>query len=223
MLKILVIEDHEEMSDLIKYNMEQKNYEVICSSDANEGLIHLESFSPDVILLDLMLPGLKGMDFLNIIRNNQKYNYIPVIIISAKNAEIDIIRGLENGADDYLTKPFSMNILAAKVKALLRRAPAMENKVVSESGITVDTVNYTAKINDEELLLTNKEYELLVLFLKNPKRVFTRNQLLDAIWGYESDVYSRTVDTHISSLRKKLGEKGKIIKSVPKIGYRLEI
>ncbi|GAB1534842.1 response regulator transcription factor [Geovibrio sp. ADMFC3] len=222
MIKILVIEDHEEMSDLIKFNMEQKNYEVICSADANDGLIHLENFSPDVILLDLMLPGLKGMDFLSIVRHNQKYVHIPVIIISAKNTENDIIKGLENGADDYLTKPFSMNILAAKVKAILRRTPAMENKIISESGITIDTVNYTVKADGDEVVLTNKEYELLVTFLRNPKRVFTRNQLLNAVWGYDTDVYSRTVDTHISSLRKKLGDKGKIIKSVPKIGYRAD-
>jgi two-component system phosphate regulon response regulator PhoB len=222
MIKILVIEDHEEMSDLIKFNLEQKGYEVICSADANDGLIHLENFNPEVILLDLMLPGLKGTDFLAIIRNNKKYQHIPVIIISAKNTENDIIKGLESGADDYLTKPFSMSILAAKVKAILRRSPSMENKVISESGIEIDTVNYTVNTEEGEIVLTNKEYELLLIFLKNPKRVFTRNQLLNAVWGYESDVYSRTVDTHISSLRKKLGVKGSIIKSVPKIGYRSE-
>ena len=222
MIKILVIEDHEEMSDLIKFNLDQKGYEVICSADANDGLIHLENFNPDVILLDLMLPGLKGIDFLAIVRNNKKYQHIPVIIISAKNTENDIIKGLEVGADDYLTKPFSMSILAAKVKAILRRTPAMENKVISESGIEIDTVNYTVRTEEGDIVLTNKEYELLLIFLKNPKRVFTRNQLLNAVWGYDTDVYSRTVDTHISSLRKKLGDKGRIIKSVPKIGYRAE-
>lgn len=222
MIKILVIEDHEEMSDLIKFNLEQKGYEVICSADANDGLIHLENFNPDVILLDLMLPGLKGIDFLAIVRNNKKYQHIPVIIISAKNTENDIIKGLEAGADDYLTKPFSMSILAAKVKAILRRTPAMENKIISESGIEIDTVNYTVRSEEGDIILTNKEYELLLIFLKNPKRVFTRNQLLNAVWGYDTDVYSRTVDTHISSLRKKLGDKGRIIKSVPKIGYRAE-
>ena len=177
----------------------------------------------DIILLDLMLPGLKGMQFLQIVRNNKKYSGVPIIIISAKNTEQDIINGLEMGADDYLTKPFSIKILIAKINAILRRNPAIKSKIISINGISIDTNNYVVTVDGDEVSLTNKEYELLQLLLKHPKRVFTRNQILNAVWGYESDVYTRTVDTHVSSLRKKLGKRGAFIKSVPKIGYRADI
>jgi len=223
MIKVLVIEDHEEIRDLISYNLGKENFETICFDNANEGLIHLENNEVEIILLDLMLPGLKGMQFLQIVRNNKKYSGVPIIIISAKNTEQDIINGLEMGADDYLTKPFSIKILIAKINAILRRNPAIKSKIISINGINIDTNNYVVTVDGEEVTLTNKEYELLQLLLKHPKRVFTRNQILNAVWGYESDVYTRTVDTHVSSLRKKLGEKGSFIKSVPKIGYRADI
>ncbi|PLX71193.1 MAG: DNA-binding response regulator [Denitrovibrio sp.] len=223
MIKVLVIEDHEEIRDLISYNLAKENFETICFDNANEGLIHLESDDVDIILLDLMLPGLKGMQFLQIVRNNKKYSGVPIIIISAKNNEQDIINGLEAGADDYMTKPFSIKILIAKINAILRRNPAIKSKVISINGISIDTNNYEVTVDGNEVNLTNKEYELLQLLLNQPKRVFTRNQILNAVWGYESDVYTRTVDTHVSSLRKKLGERGTFIKSVPKIGYRADI
>lgn len=223
MIKVLVIEDHEEIRDLISYNLGKEGFETICFDNANEGLIHLESDEVDIILLDLMLPGLKGMQFLQIVRNNKKYSGVPIIIISAKNAEKDVINGLETGADDYLTKPFSIKILIAKINAILRRNPAIKSKVISINGINIDTNNYEVTVDGEEVTLTNKEYELLLMLLKHPKRVFTRNQILNAVWGYESDVYTRTVDTHVSSLRKKLGSRGSFIKSVPKIGYRADI
>ncbi len=223
MKKILIIEDHEEMRDLISFNLSNNSYETIGFENANEALAFLEDSDIDLILLDLMLPGLKGMQFLKIIRELKKYNHIPVIIISAKNTEQDIVSALEAGADDYLTKPFSMKILTAKINILLKRKTNLEEDVVKLAGIEIDKTSHKVFIEKSEINLSNKEFELLLLMFKNPKKVFTRNYLLDTIWGYSSEVYSRTVDTHISSLRKKLGDKGKIIKSVPKIGYRLEV
>jgi two-component system phosphate regulon response regulator PhoB len=223
MKKILIIEDHEEMRDLISFNLSNNSYETIGFENANEALAFLEDSDIDLILLDLMLPGLKGMQFLKIIRELKKYNHIPVIIISAKNTEQDIVSALETGADDYLTKPFSMKILTAKINILLKRKTNQEEDVVKLAGIEIDKTSHKVFIEESEINLSNKEFELLLLMFKNPKKVFTRNYLLDTIWGYSSEVYSRTVDTHISSLRKKLGDKGKIIKSVPKIGYRLEV
>jgi len=224
MIKVLLIEDHEEMRDLISFNLMQSGMEILGFENANDGLIHMEDAEPDIILLDLMLPGLKGMQFLQIMRGNSKYDEIPVIVISAKNTEQDIVSALESGADDYLTKPFSMKVLAAKIKAMMRRKPATStSKTISVAGIDIDPDTYSISVDGNEVSLTNKEYELIYMMLKNPKRVFTRNQILNSIWGYESDVYSRTVDTHVSSLRKKLGDKGQIIKSVPKIGYRIDL
>jgi two-component system phosphate regulon response regulator PhoB len=223
MKKILIIEDHEEMRDLISFNLSNNSYETIGFENANEALVFLEDSDIDLILLDLMLPGLKGMQFLKIIRELKKYNHIPVIIISAKNTEQDIVSALEAGADDYLTKPFSMKILTAKINILLKSKTNQEEDVVKIAGIEIDKTSHKVFIEESEINLSNKEFELLLLMFKNPKKVFTRNYLLDTIWGYSSEVYSRTVDTHISSLRKKLGDKGKIIKSVPKIGYRLEV
>ena len=221
MKKILVIEDNEDMRELVNFNLSQNNFEVFDFENANDGLMFLEDNHIDLILLDLMLPGLKGMQFLQIIRNSG--NNIPVIIISAKNTEQDIINALESGADDYLTKPFSMKILIAKIKVILKRNTFADDKIINFNDIEIDTTAHKVFIEGNEVILTNKEFELMLLMFKNPKKVYTRNYLLDSIWGYNSDVYSRTIDTHISSLRKKLGDKGKIIKSVPKIGYRIDI
>lgn len=220
--KVLVVEDEANLREILKFNLEKEGYLTEAAVDANEALIFLDEFMPDIILLDLMLPGLKGMQFLRLIKENPKCKHIPVVVVSAKNSESDIVNALESGADDYITKPFSIKILLTKLKIILKRQNILESKTILYQGIELDESIRKAKIDGEEVSLTHKEFELLSLFLSNPKRVFTRNQLLSNIWGYDSDVYTRTVDSHISSLRKKLGSKGDIIKSVPKIGYKVE-
>lgn len=220
--KVLVIEDEANLREILKFNLEKEGYLTEAAMDANEALIFLDEFMPDIILLDLMLPGLKGMQFLRLIKENPKYKHIPIVVVSAKNSESDIVNALESGADDYITKPFSIKILLTKLKIILKRQTKLESKTILYQGIELDETLRNAKIDGEEISLTHKEFELLSLFLSNPKRVFTRNQLLSNVWGYDSDVYTRTVDSHISSLRKKLGIKGDIIKSVPKIGYKVE-
>jgi len=220
--KVLVVEDEANLREILKFNLEKEGYLTEAAMDANEALIFLDEFMPDIILLDLMLPGLKGIQFLRLIKENPKYKHIPIVVVSAKNSESDIVNALETGADDYITKPFSIKILLTKLKIILKRQNILESKTILYQGIELDETIRKAKIDGEEISLTHKEFELLSLFLSNPKRVFTRNQLLSNIWGYDSDVYTRTVDSHISSLRKKLGIKGDIIKSVPKIGYKVE-
>jgi len=218
---IMVIEDEDALRDIIIFNLEKNGYSTVSVPNANDALIIIEDYLPDIILLDLMLPGLKGQQFLSIIKKNSKLLYIPVIIISAKNSEEDIIKGLQAGADDYLTKPFSINILLARIKAILKRTYHITSN--SEySGISIDEKNYKVFADKKEIILTNKEYTLISYLVKHPLQVFTRNQLLSSIWGYEAEIYTRTVDSHISSLRKKLGDKGRLIKSIPKIGYKLE-
>ena len=224
MNRILLIEDQEDLRELIVYNLKKDNkYEMIETDNANDALIFLEDINVDLILLDLMLPGLKGTDFLRIIKNKKKTEEIPVIIISAKAKEQDVLQGLNLGADDYVTKPFSVKVLMAKIETILRRVHPGKRTTFTYQGISVNTENHKVFSESKEVTLTNKEYELILLFLKKPQKVFHRNQLLNTIWGYDSDVFTRTVDAHISSLRKKLGKMGKLIKSIPKVGYGLDI
>lgn len=222
MSKILIVEDEESLREILKYNLERNDFETFCAEDANQALLYLEELVPDLILLDLMLPGLKGGQFLKIIKENPKYISIPVIVVSAKNSEDDIIRALELGAEDYITKPFNIKILTAKVKVIIKRSLRSDSKIIVYKDVEMDTTLRTVKVSGEAIALTHKEFELLYFLVTNPKRVFTRNQLLSNIWGYDSDIYTRTVDSHISSLRKKLKGSGNLIKSLPKIGYKAE-
>jgi two-component system phosphate regulon response regulator PhoB len=220
-MQILIIEDETELRELMEYNLKRQNYQVSTIDNANDALIMIEDCPPDLILLDLMLPGLQGMQFLDIYRQRDKGT--PIIIISARIAEDDIINGLEHGADDYLPKPFSIKILLAKVKAAFRRSVEGDvTHAISSGGITVDLDAHRASIGNSVLQLTQKEFDLLSLFIRKPEKVFTRNQLLNLIWGYEADLISRTVDAHVAMLRKKLGTKGSFIKTMPKIGYLWE-
>lgn len=221
-MQILIIEDEEALRELLEYEFGRQEVTVVALDNANDALMAVEDCPPDLILLDLMLPGLKGLQFLDILR--REGNEVPVIIISARNAESDIINALERGADDYVTKPFSFNFLEAKMKAVLRRGGEVKsNSKFSQGGISIDLEAHKALSDGLVLPLTQKEFELLSLFIRKAGRAFTRNQLLNSIWGYDSSLVSRTVDVHVASLRKKLGDKGRYIQTVPKIGYLWEI
>jgi DNA-binding response OmpR family regulator len=220
--KILLIEDNKDLSAIIKFNLIKNDYEVFDVENANDGLMILDDIEINLILLDLMLPGFSGLEFLKIIKKNKNFINIPVIIISAKTLEDDIIEGLKLGADDYVPKPFSINVLIAKIEAILRRSHLNIEDTLSFKGIEFERATYRIKVDGEDVNLTKKEVDLLVIFLENKEKVLSRDVLLNKVWGYTSDVYTRTVDAHISSLRKKLGKKGKLIKSIPKIGYVLK-
>lgn len=225
MRNVLIIEDDADIAELIIYNLQKAGFKPHHAENANEGLIILGEDACDIILLDLMLPGLRGMEFLKIIRSNDEYSNIPVIIISAKTQEHDIISGLNTGADDYLPKPFSMEMMLAKINTILRRGASWTGRaanVLEYQGIKIDDANHKVYAGGQEIKLTHKEYELLRLFLSNPDTIFSRDRLLNSIWGYDSQSYTRTVDAHIASLRKKLLEYGDLIISVPKTGYGLK-
>jgi len=220
---ILVIEDQDDVRELVAYNLRKQNYEVIEADNANDAFILLEDINLDMIILDLMLPGLGGLDFLKILKSKELYQSISVIILSAKSEEHEVVTGLKLGADDYITKPFSIKVLLAKVESVMRRVNAQEQNLLRYQSIQINQDEHKVYAEEREVTLTNKEFELLLLFLKKPKKVFHRNQLLNSIWGYDSETYTRTVDAHVSSLRKKLGAPGKLIRSIPKVGYGLDI
>jgi two-component system phosphate regulon response regulator PhoB len=217
-MQILLIEDEAALREVIEYHLTREGYKVVSLGNANDALIVMEEAPPDLILLDLMLPGLQGLQFLDIFR--QKNQSTPVIIISARNTEEDIIKALERGADDYLPKPFGVKLLETKIKVALRRKGEKTDLSAYESaGIRVELETHKALAGEKELNLTQKEFDLLALFLRKPEKVFTRNQLLSMVWGYDTDLNSRTVDVHVAMLRKKLETKGTHVKTVPKIGY----
>ncbi len=223
MAKLLLVEDEDALREIVSFNVRNAGHTIVDTDNANDALMLLEEFMPDLILLDIMLPGLKGDQFLSLLRANHKFAQVPVIIISAKSSEEDIVRVLESGADDYLTKPFSIKVLLAKIGVVLKRSRIDETSGrIDYADISIDETDHKVYVAGQETTLTNKEFDLLLLFIKHPRRVFTRNQLLSTIWGYDADVYTRTVDSHISTLRKKLGPAGQIIKSIAKIGYKAE-
>lgn len=221
MAKILLVEDDDTLKEILKFNLSRENHSVFDTDNANEALIYMEELIPDLILLDLMLPGLKGEEFLKIIRSNKDTENIPVIIISAKTSEDSIVKLLKTGADDYLTKPFSIKVLLSKIDVHLKKKKA-DGSILSYGNVTVDLRKHKVSVNGQDVELTHTEFELLGFMIKHPQIVFTRNQFLSNIWGYESDIYTRTVDSHISSLRKKLKSADFKIKSVPKVGYKIE-
>ena len=218
---ILVVEDEKDIGELIRFNLQKEGYEAISVEDANEALLILRNNAGvDLILLDLMLPGLQGEEFLRLLKSEKRFATIPVIIITAKSGEKTVVDNLNAGADDFLTKPFSIKILMAKVKAVLRRF-SPEFKIIERYGIELDTKSHTTSVDGEKVELTKTEFDLLMLFLANPNRVFTRDDILNLVWNLDADLNTRTVDVHISNLRKKLGRKGNLLKSVPKMGYKL--
>ena len=202
---------------MLEYSLRRSGFIVNSFRNANDALTVLEDCASDLILIDL--PDLQDLQFLETLRRWDQAT--PVIVISNRNTEADNIKALEQGADDYIPKPFNLRLVEAKIKALIRRGKAEENEAqwLESGGITIDLNAHKAHNGDELLHLTRKEFELLSLFLKKPDRIFTRNQLLNLVWGYDSDLVTRTVDAHVAVLRKKLGAKGCYIKTLPKVGY----
>lgn len=210
---ILTIDDEEHILELIRYNLEKNGYHVVQALDGETGLKLLEDHVVDMILLDLMLPGIDGLEVLRRIRTDERFKHIPVIMLTAKSEEIDTVLGLEMGADDYIGKPFGNHELIARMKAVFRRTREHNREVqekqepgddvISVSGIEINRSTHEIMINGERLELPFKEFELLYLLAKNQGRVFDREYLLEKIWGYAYYGETRTVDVHIRNLRKK--------------------
>lgn len=230
--KILVVDDEQSIVTLLQYNLEQAGYSVITAFDGEEGLQAAVELSPDLVVLDLMLPKLDGLEVCKQLRQ-QKLN-IPILMLTAKDDEFDKVLGLELGADDYLTKPFSPREVVARIKAILRRSQisnSIENNIdqedglISIGGLKVFPERYEAYFEEEQLELTPKEFELLLYLAKNKGRVLTRDQLLSTVWNYDFAGDSRIVDVHISHLREKIEQDTKkplYIKTIRGLGYKFE-
>ncbi len=225
--KILVVDDEINIQELIKFNLMSQGYDVLACGDGKEALEIINEFNPELILLDVMLPGMDGYKVCKEIRNDNSITTLPIIMITAKGEEGDKIHGLEIGADDYITKPFSVKELIARVKAVLRRTKIQHfDDIYSFGEITIDFQKHEVKKNNEKIELTFKEFELLSEFIKNKGRVLTREFLLEKIWGYEYIGETRTIDVHIRHLRKKIeidDKKPKFIETIRGIGYRFNV
>lgn len=228
---ILVVDDEEHILELIEYNLYQNQFHALTAQSGEEALALLEKEKVDLVLLDWMLPGISGIDVLKEIRKNEKLSEVPVILLTAKGEEIDKVLGLELGADDFISKPFGIHELIARVKAVLRRSAKVEQKTEQKSNalrladITIDRVSREVYVKNTPIELSLKEFELLYFLGKNKGRVFTRDQLLEYIWGYDYFGETRTVDVHVRNIRKKLEEAGledNPIKTVRGIGYKYQ-
>jgi len=221
---ILVVEDEPTIQELIKFNLESVQYRVITCDRGEETESLVEEHKPDLILLDIMLPGIDGLEVCKRLQINQKNKSIPIIILSALNEEVDVVTGLELGACDYISKPFSPPILLARVKSALRRSNAIKsvepNDMVMNHEIKIDTIKHKVKVDGHTVNLTSYEFKLLNLLLGQPGRVFTRYQIVNNVHGEDYPVTDRSVDVQIVGLRKKLGKAGNYIETVRGIGYR---
>lgn len=227
--KILVIEDEPDIRKLVQYNLTQEHFNVVEAEDGEQALSLLQREKPNLVILDLMLPGLSGMELCKILRQRSDTSRLPILMLTAKAGEADRIVGLEMGADDYLAKPFSPREMVARVRAILRRAeskPASETAVSYEKGpLKIDFSTYEVFVREKPVKLTLKEFELLRFLVQNPSRVLNRDQLLDRVWGGETFVTPRTVDVHIRRLRKAIEKddrKPKWILTVRGVGYKLD-
>ena len=223
---ILVLEDEDALSTLLQYNLEKEGYEVAIAGDGEEGWLMIEERQPDLILLDWMLPKLSGIELCRRIRAKSETRNLPIIMLTARGEETDRVRGLDTGADDYMTKPFSMTELTARMRAVLRRLrPGLADDRVNHADIIMDRVAYRVSRAGKEIHLGPTEFRLLDHFLKHPGRVFSREQLLDAVWGSDVYVEARTVDVHVGRLRKALNVDGTVnpIRTVRSAGYSLDL
>lgn len=223
--KILLVEDDPSLTELIKYNLEKEGYDVTVEMDGEEGLLSAQTHSPDLILLDWMLPNLSGIEICRRIRREKSTRNIPVIMLTARSEENDRIRGLDTGADDYITKPFSPKELIARIKAMFRRIrPALSEQSLEYAGIEMDLAARKITRDQTPIHLGPTEFNILKFLLENPCRVFSREQLLDMVWGNDIYVEARTIDVHIRRLRKALNEGGKadFIRTVRSAGYSLD-
>jgi len=224
--KILVVEDDEDILQLLTFTFESAGFDVRTAANGRDGLVRAMDFRPDLIVLDLMLPGMSGLEVCKELRRLPEVASIPVIMLTARGEEVDRIVGLELGADDYLVKPFSPRELVLRIHAILRRTLGVEDTAqrahLRMDGLIIDTDAHRVEIDGEEAQLTATEFKLLTELLKNKGRVRTRDQLLNTVWGYEFEGYARTVDTHVRRLRQKIGDYAAYIETIRGVGYRFK-
>jgi len=222
--KVTIIEDDSDIAGLVEHYLAAEGFKVSHARDGAEGLKRVKAMPPDLVILDLMLPGLDGLDVCKALRANPATSALPILMLTAKGEESDKVIGLELGADDYLTKPFSPKELVARVKSLLRRKARQEPAVpvYTYKELRLDQERHEVTFKGKDVQLTAKEFALLQQLLENPGRVLTRQTLLDRVWGYQSDVTTRTVDVHIRRLREKIPMLIDMILTVKSLGYKLK-
>ncbi len=219
---IYCVEDDKNIQDLIVYTLEANKYEAMGFDSGSEMLKNLPNKEVKLILLDIMLPEEDGISIMKKIRGNPETADIPIILLTAKSSEVDKIVGLDEGADDYITKPFSVLELVSRIKALLRRTTRQsEDQVYKFKGISVDITKREVRLGDEKINLTFKEFELLLYLLKNKEIVLTRENIINEVWGFDFEGESRTVDVHIATLRQKLKDWSKYIHTIRNLGYKI--
>lgn len=222
---IYCVEDEQNICELEVYTLQSVGFEAKGCSSGKELFAELEKELPKLILLDIMLPDEDGLTVLRRLRSDDRYASIPVIMATAKGTEFDKVKGLDCGADDYIAKPFGMLEMVARIKAVLRRCEGRElqpaNQVIHRDNLTVNLLEHKVKVGEEDVVLTLKEFEMLKKFLLHPGIVFSRDKLLNDIWGYEFTGETRTVDVHIRTLRQKLGSAGDLIETIRGVGYRM--
>ncbi len=220
MASILIVEDEKNMQEIIAEYMRRGGHSCLTAEDGVDALMLLKNNSVDLMILDIMMPHLDGFSVCKLAR---EMSSLPIILLTARDGEEDKLKGYHLGADDYMTKPFSPKVLLAKANALLRRSSALPADNMSAGKISIVPASRRVFLDGQEISLTYKEYELLSLFMTNPGQLFTREQLLNRIWGYEFEGTTRTVDTHIKTLRQKLGSAGSYIVTLIRSGYKFEV
>lgn len=224
--KILVVDDEEDILELVEYNLKRDGYDVIRAEDGNQCLAKVDRYMPDLVLLDLMLPGIDGLDVCKTLKSDSKTEHIPVIMLTAKSEESDVVTGLEVGADDYICKPFSPRMLNARIKAMLRRVPEAGNSsnqgVISRKGLVINPGRREVLVAGKPITLTFSEFEILALMAKKPGWVFSRGQIVKLVKGDGYPVTERAIDVQIVSIRKKLGSLGENIETVRGVGYKYQ-
>jgi two-component system alkaline phosphatase synthesis response regulator PhoP len=222
---ILVIDDETDILELVRYNLTQHGYDVACALSGEEALTQIRADVPDLIVLDLMLPGQDGLEVCRALKHDPRTNEIPILMLTARSEEADIVSGLELGADDYLTKPFSPRVLLARIKAVLRRrrtGPVSDTTEITRGALTICLGRHEVLIDHQPVQLTPTEFGILHVLARRPGWVFTRNQIIDAVQGDDTSVTTRSVDVHIVSLRRKLGPHGACIETIRGVGYRFK-
>lgn len=223
---IAVVDDEKDIVDLVNHHLKREGFQVKSFHSGKNFLLYIDSVTPDLALLDIMLPGMDGLELCRMLKSRLSTSSMPVIMITAKGTEADIVVGLELGADDYVVKPFSPRELVARVKSVLRRynSKEIQTGIIEVGPVKINTLSYEVYVNSKKLDLTTTEFKILEALAEAKGRVFTRDQLLKKkrLWGDDKLIYDRTIDVHIKNLREKMGDAGNMIKTVRSIGYKLE-
>jgi len=223
--RILVVDDEEDLLELVRYNLSKEGYQVICVASGEEAIEAARNQQPALIVLDLLLPNVDGLEVCRLLKNDSKTKHIPVVMLTAKSEEADMVAGLELGADDYVTKPFSPRVLLARIRAVLRRGASNDSDdrtTIRVNDLVINPGRHEVLAAGDPILLTNTEFRLLHFLARKPGWVFTRNQIVDAVQGEDYPVTERAVDVQVAGLRKKLGRFSSYIETVRGVGYRLK-